>query len=328
MSKAQHGILRFHKYKGPEIGQIEAHNERTKEKYASNPDIDPARKHLNYNLLTPPPKYRPEAERQIREAGCRTRKDSVRLVETMITASPEFFQNKSPQEIREYFERALEFMKSKQNPDTIISAVVHMDEKTPHMHLCFVPLTEDGRLSAKDIVGNKKKLTKWQDEYWSYMVKKYPDLERGESASETGRAHLPPRIFKQATRMHRLEQKLKELLSGINPMNAKRVREEILKILDEYIPGVAELMTKAKALKKAEKELKAEIAQLKKDADSSKPSVQRLLELEKKVQEQEELRHTIASLQQTLTAIPPEIIEEYSKPESERKDTVLHEEAL
>jgi uncharacterized protein with von Willebrand factor type A (vWA) domain len=328
MSKAQHGILRFHKYKGPEIGQIEAHNERTKEKYASNPDIDSARKHLNYNLLTPPPKYRPEAERQIREAGCRTRKDSVRLVETMITASPEFFQNKSPQEIREYFERALEFMKSKQNPDTIISAVVHMDEKTPHMHLCFVPLTEDGRLSAKDIVGNKKKLTKWQDEYWSYMVKKYPDLERGESASETGRAHLPPRIFKQATRMHRLEQKLKELLSSINPMNAKRVREEILKILDEYIPGVAELMTKAKALKKAEKELKAEIAQLKKDADSSKPSVQRLLELEKKVQEQEELRHTIASLQQTLTAIPPEIIEEYSKPESERKDTVLHEEAL
>jgi uncharacterized protein with von Willebrand factor type A (vWA) domain len=328
MSKAQHGILRFHKYKGPEIGQIEAHNERTKEKYASNPDIDSARKHLNYNLLTPPPKYRPEAERQIREAGCRTRKDSVRLVETMITASPEFFQNKSPQEIREYFEQALEFMKSKQIPDTIISAVVHMDEKTPHMHLCFVPLTEDGRLSAKDIVGNKKKLTKWQDEYWSYMVKKYPDLERGESASETGRAHLPPRIFKQATRMHRLEQKLKELLSSINPMNAKRVREEILKILDEYIPGVAELMTKAKALKKAEKELKAEIAQLKKDADSSKPSVQRLLELEKKVQEQEELRHTIASLQQTLTAIPPEIIEEYSKPESERKDTVLHEEAL
>ena len=328
MPKAQYGILRFAKYKGPEIGQIEAHNERTKESYASNPDIDTNRSKLNYNLLIPPPKYRVEAERQIREAGCRTRKDSVRLVETLITASPEFFQGKSQKEIRGYFERALEFMKAKQDPNTFVSAVVHMDEKTPHMHLCFVPITEDGRLSAKDIVGNKKKLTKWQDEYWSYMVKKYPDLERGESASETGRAHLPPRIFKQATRMHRLEQKLKELLSGINPMNAKRVREEILKILDEYIPGVAELMTKAKALKKAEKELKAEIAQLKKDADSSKPSVQRLLELEKKVQEQEELRHTIASLQQTLTAIPPEIIEEYSKPESERKDTVLHEEAL
>ena len=325
MSKAQYGILRFHKYKGPEIGQIEAHNERTKEKYASNPDIDPARKHLNYNLLTPPPKYRAEAERQIREAGCRTRKDSVRLVETLITASSEFFQGKSQQEIRAYFERALEFMKSKQKPDTIISAVVHMDEKTPHMHLCFVPLTEDGRLSAKDILGNKKKLTQWQDEYWSYMVKKYPDLERGESACETGRTHISPRIFKQATRLHRLEQKLRELLSSINPMNAKRVREEVLKILDEYIPGVAELMTKARALKKAERELKAEIAQLKKEANSNKPSVQRLLELEKKVQEQEELQRTISSMQQTLTAIPPEIIAEYNDPKTERKETIAIE---
>ena len=282
MPKAQYGILRFAKYKGPEIGQIEAHNERAKESYASNPDIDTNRSKLNYNLLAPPPKYRAEAEQQIREAGCRTRKDSVRLVETLITASPEFFQGKSQKEIRGYFERALEFMKTKQDPDTFVSAVVHMDEKTPHMHLCFVPITEDGRLSAKDIVGNKKKLTQWQDEYWSYMVKKYPDLERGESASETGRTHLPPRIFKQATKMHRLEQKLKELLSSINPMNTKRVREEILRILDEYIPGVAELMTKTKALKRSEKELLGEIAVLKKEANSSKPSVQRLLELEKR----------------------------------------------
>ena len=325
MPKAQYGILRFAKYKGPEIGQIEAHNERTKESYASNPDIDTSRSKLNYNLLTPPPKYRAEAERQIREAGCRTRKDSVRLVETLITASSEFFQGKSQQEIRAYFERALEFMKSKQKPDTIISAVVHMDEKTPHMHLCFVPLTEDGRLSAKDILGNKKKLTQWQDEYWSYMVKKYPDLERGESACETGRTHISPRIFKQATRLHRLEQKLRELLSSINPMNAKRVREEVLKILDEYIPGVAELMTKARALKKAERELKAEIAQLKKEANSNKPSVQRLLELEKKVQEQEELQRTISSMQQTLTAIPPEIIAEYNDPKTERKETIAIE---
>lgn len=325
MPKAQYGILRFAKYKGPEIGQIEAHNERTKEIYASNPDIDTNRSKLNYNLLTPPPKYRAEAERQIREAGCRTRKDSVRLVETLITASPEFFLGKSHQEIRGYFERALEFMKTKQDPNTFVSAVMHMDEKTPHMHLCFVPITEDGRLSAKDIVGNKKKLTQWQDEYWSYMVKKYPDLERGESASETGRTHLPPRIFKQATKLHRLEQKLRELLGSINPMNAKRVREEILQILDEYIPGVAELMTKTKALKKAEKELLGEIAVLKKEANGSKPSVQRLLELEKKAQDQEELQRTIMSLQQTLTAIPAEIIAEYNDPKSERKEIIAIE---
>lgn len=328
MPKAQYGILRFAKYKGPEIGQIEAHNERAKETYASNPDIDTSRSKLNYHLVESKVKYRAAAERQIAEAGCRTRKDSVRLVETLITASPEFFQGKSQKEIRGYFERALEFMKTKQNPDTFISAVVHMDEKTPHMHLCFVPLTEDGRLSAKEIVGNRKKLTQWQDEYWSYMVKKYPDLERGESASETGRTHIPPRIFKQATQLNRLEQRLRELLSSITPLNAKKVTAEILKILDDYIPGVAELMTKTKALKKAEKELRGEITMLKKEANSSKPSVQRLLELESKVQEQEELQRTIASLQQTLTAIPPEIIAEYNKPELKKEEPLSYEESL
>ena len=325
MRKAQYAILRFAKYKGPTISRIEAHNERTKEFYASNPDIKTELSKYNFHLVKPNGKYRAEADGLIRETGCKARKDSVRMVETLITASPEFFAGKKPGEVRAFFEYALEFLKTKQAAETIVSAVVHVDEKTPHMHLCFVPITADGRLSAKDIVGNKKKLTQWQDEYWSYMVKKYPDLERGESASETGRTHLPPRIFKQATKMHRLEQKLRELLSSINPMNAKRVKEEILKILDDYIPGVAELMTKTKALKKAEKELRGEIAVLKKESNASKPSVQRLLELERKVREQEELQHTIASLQQTLTAIPPEIIAEYNEPESERKEPIAIE---
>ena len=233
MSKAQYAILQFAKYKGPTISRIEAHNERTKEFYASNPDIKTELSKYNFHLVKPEGKYRTVVEQQIQKAGCKARKDSVRVVETMITASPEFFDGKKPRAVKEFFEHALEFLKTKQAEETIVSAVVHVDEKTPHMHLCFVPITADGRLSAKQIIGNKKKLTQWQDEYWSYMVKKYPDLERGESASETGRTHIPPRIFKQATKLNRLEQKLRELLSSINPMNAKRIREEILKILDD-----------------------------------------------------------------------------------------------
>ena len=85
MLKPQYAILRFAKYKGPEIGHIEAHNERTKEKYASNPDVDTSRSHLNYHLVQPKRKYRAEAEHQIAEAGCHTRKDSVRVVEALVT---------------------------------------------------------------------------------------------------------------------------------------------------------------------------------------------------------------------------------------------------
>ena len=119
----QYAILRFAKYKGPEIGHIESHNERTKEKYASNPDVDTGRSHLNYHPITPQRKYRAEAEKQIAEAGCRTRSDSVRVVEALITASPEFFKGKKKAEIREYFEEALRFMEKHQSKETIISAV-------------------------------------------------------------------------------------------------------------------------------------------------------------------------------------------------------------
>ena len=159
--KTQHAILRFAKYKGPTISRIEAHNERTKEFYASNPDIKTELSKYNFHLVKPSGKYREEANRLIRENGCKARKDSVRMVETLITASPEFFTGKKPGEVREFFEHALEFLKTKQLEETIVSAVVHVDEKTPHMHLCFVPITADGRLSAKEIVGNKKKLTQW-----------------------------------------------------------------------------------------------------------------------------------------------------------------------
>ena len=111
------------------------------------------------------------------------------------------------------------------------------------MHLCFVPLTEDKRLCAKEILGNKKKLTWWQDEYWKHMVEKYPELERGESASRTGRDHIPPRVFKEMTRLTKQREKLEELLEGMNPFNAKGRAAEIGKVLDAYIPAVEKMQT-------------------------------------------------------------------------------------
>ena len=190
MTQPHYAIMRFAKYKGPEITNIEAHNERRKENYASNPDIDLSRSKYNFHLIEPSGRYRAEAERQISAAGCRTRKDSIRVVEVLFTATPDFFKEKNRAEVKAFFTEALYFFEKQQAKETILSAVVHMDEKTPHMHLSFVPLTADGRLSAKDIVGNKKKLTWWQDKFWEQMVTKYPDLERGESASQTGRDHI------------------------------------------------------------------------------------------------------------------------------------------
>ena len=304
--KAQYAILRFAKYKGPEIGRIESHNERTKEKYASNPDIDTSRSHLNFHLVFPERKYRAEAEKQIAEAGCRTRSDSVRVVEVLVTASPEFFKGKKKAEIKAYFQEALDFIQQHQNPRTIISAVVHMDEKTPHMHLCFVPLTEDKRLSAKEIVGNKKKLTWWQDEFWKHMVGKYPDLERGESASETGRTHIPPRLFKEAVHLNRMKDQIMAILNDSNPFNKKSKAEELETLLDKYVPGVEAMRTKLKKYDKTYKELTAENAELEKELNSaSRESIQKKLEIQRKLSELDELRRTV-------DAIPHEVIRAYT----------------
>lgn len=316
--KAQYAILRFAKYKGPEIGHIESHNERTKERYASNPDVDTARSHLNFHLVTPERRYRAEAERQIAEAGCRTRSDSVRVVEALITASPEFFERKKAREIRDYFMEALAFIEKHQSKETIISAVVHMDEKTPHMHLSFIPLTEDGRLSAKDIVGNKKKLTWWQNEFWKHMVKKYPDLERGESASETGRTHIPPRLFKEAVHLNRMKDQIMTLLADTNLLNRKAKAEELETLLNKYVPGVEEMRTKLKKYDRAYRELRAENAALERQVESSKESTLKRLEIGRQLSELEELRRTV-------DAIPEEIMNRYTGKSANRERRIPNE---
>ena len=310
MSKPQFAILRFAKYKGPEIGHIESHNERTKEKYASNPDVDTSRSHLNFHLIMPQRKYRAEAEKQIAEAGCRTRSDSVRVVEALVTASPEFFKGKKKGEIKAYFTEALDFIREHQDPKTIISAVVHMDEKTPHMHLCFVPLTADGRLSAKEIVGNKKKLTQWQDRFWEHMVRKYPDLERGESVSETGRDHIPPRLFKEAVHLNQMKEQILKLMTDTNLLNKKLKMEDLEALLNKYVPATEALRTKLRKYDKAYKALSDENsaleAELQTAKDASKERIADRLKYGKTEQE-------LCELHALIDNIPPEIVAAYRR---------------
>ena len=238
MSKPQFAILRFAKYKGPEISNIESHNERTKEKYASNPDIDKSRSHLNFHLITPEQKYRAEAERQIKDAGCRTRSDSVRVVEALVTATPEFFKGKKKNEIKAYFQEALDFIQQHQNPKTIISAVVHMDEKTPHMHLCFVPITPEGKLSAKYFLGNQKSLSEWQTAYHERMSARWNELERGQSSMITGRKYIPTWLFKLGGRLDKQYEEIVAALSDINAFNAGKKRDKALSLLSAWLPDV------------------------------------------------------------------------------------------
>ena len=319
--KAQYGILRFKKYKGPAISPIEAHNERTKEQYASNPDIDTSWSRYNLHLVQPQGKYREEADRMITAAHCRVRKDSVRVVEALVTASPEFFRDKNNREIRAYFAYALKFLEGRQRPDTFLSAVVHMDEKTPHLHLCFVPLTADGRLSAKEIIGNRKNLVKWQDEFWQHMVKQYPELERGESASQTGREHIPPRIFKEMTQLTKQKEQLDALLVGITPFNGKSRAAEISKLLDRYIPNVARMKDQLRKYNVAFTKTTAENEKLKEKNKTLSASLDKAKEgsVLKRL-EDAKLRQDYEAAVQTLNRIPKEVLDFYCQAGNREED--------
>lgn len=121
-------------------------------------------------------------------------------------------------------------------------------------HICFVSLTEDQRLLAKDIIGNRRKLTKWQDDFWTHMVKKYADFERGERAGRTGRKHIPPRLFKESVRLSKQAEKITVSLSQINMLNAKIKSSEAVKMLEKFFPDWERFDTE---VKKYDKELKA-----------------------------------------------------------------------
>lgn len=232
-----YAILRFAKHKGGASKALSAHHERTKEIYASNPDIDKSRTVQNYHLIAPRWSYGQEIRHRIRMAGCRVRKDSVKFVDTLVTVSPEFAKAHDA-EMPEYFNRAFEFLKERVGEENIISAVVHMDEKTPHMHLCFVPLTKDKRLSAKEILGNKKNMIRWQDDFYACMSERWPELERGAPAVETKRRHLTPQWYKKVTAMDAKLVKLETALNGINVLNAGKKREEAVALLAQLLPEV------------------------------------------------------------------------------------------
>ena len=243
-------ILRFAKQKGGAARSIDAHHERTKEEYASNPDIDKSRIAQNYHLVTPRWSYEQEIKHRIQMAGCRVRRDSVKFVDTLVTVSPEFAKAHEA-EMPEYFNRAFDFLKERVGEENIFSAVVHMDEKTPHMHLCFVPLTKDKRLSAKEILGNKKAMIQWQDDFYACMAERWPELERGTPAVETRRKHLTPQWYKKVTAMDTKLEKLEAALSDVNVFNAGKKREEAAALLKQLLPEVESCQAEIKRMQAA-----------------------------------------------------------------------------
>lgn len=117
-----------------------------------------------------------DIQREIDAAGARTRSNSVLALDTIYTASPNFFKLNDTQTIDKFFQDCLDY--HRQRYGHVISAIVHYDEETPHMHVLSVPLTRDGRLSAREIVGGRAQMAHAQDTFFEQVGRNY-GLERG-----------------------------------------------------------------------------------------------------------------------------------------------------
>ena len=310
-----YAILRFQKRKAGGVAACERHNERKKEAYKSNPDIDMERSKNNYHLIAPPKyTYKKEINRMVAEAGCRTRKDSVMMVETLITASPEFMNQLPPEEQKAYFQTALDFISERVGKQNILSAVVHMDERTPHMHLCFVPITPDNKLSAKAILGNQKSLSEWQTAYHERMSSRWNQLERGQSSMETRRKHIPTWLYKLGGRLDKQHDEIVKALSDINAFNAGKKRDRALALLSAWLPDMEKFSREIQKQSDYIDSLKQRVSQSEQYADHLREG--RYAE-ELKVQEANkrifELQRTNQQLERLVKLIPPEVLAELQK---------------
>lgn len=118
------------------------------------------------------------------------RKDAVLVNEWIITSDKDFFEQLDEAETRKYFETAKQYFADNYGDENIRYAVVHMDEKTPHMHMGIVPFDDDKKLSAKRIF-NREALQRIQEELTQYLKENGFDVQRGNKNKERKNLSVP-----------------------------------------------------------------------------------------------------------------------------------------
>ena len=209
-------VFHLSKYKSSNIIGLQRHNQRENRNY-SNQDIDTTMSDLNYDLVnsekisfTKKVKDIIDTKRTTKKA---IRKDAVTYCECIISSDNDFFRKLGIKEQQRFFEVSLKFLENRIGKTNIISANVHLDETTPHMHLGFVPMNLDGSLSAKKMV-NRNFLREIQEHLPYTLQKNGFNIQRGEKDNNV--KHIDQKIYKsnlnkEIKRLEALNLKLDEI---------------------------------------------------------------------------------------------------------------------
>lgn len=255
-------IIRNTKYKRENLKGIYRHNERKNKNY-SNDNIDKERSYLNYSIKSPKYRYDKEFDRLKEKYNLKGQIKTVSNIacEYIITSDKQFFEEIGQEETKRYFETAYNFVAEYKNlgEQYIMSAKVHMDEETPHMHLIFLPVvhTTDkkgnniDKLACSEFWKEKDSYRRLQDAFYQYMTSHNFELERGVPKEETGREHLDIKEYKEITNFDKTKEKLQNMklelpdvpeIDDIKMVRWSKKRDE--KILEDIIKPKDDLINK------------------------------------------------------------------------------------
>lgn len=210
--------LHIKKFKGGNLSGLMRHLDRTD--VSTNPDYDAAKKNENITLLSASAATE-RINKRIKELNLkRLRKDAVRLVGAVVTAPKDFDQEKT----KNYLTAATKFFQKKYGAENLMYAEVHNDEKTPHLHLGFVPVTKDGRLCAKELF-NKRTLIQLQTEFAREVGSQF-GLERGTPIKDSKKKYVEMARLKCRTAEEATKKAEKATTEAIKALH--KVREQLV----------------------------------------------------------------------------------------------------
>lgn len=185
--------LHVEKYVKSDLKGLEIHNERKENYELSNKDIDKTKTHENYHIGEYSDNYVRKFNKIKKEriTGI-VRKTSVAGVSIVVSADDDFFKKLSKEREKEFFEISYNKIVDKFGKKNIISAVVHKDENTPHMHVMVCPVTDDGRLTAKELFGRQNLI--YLQDIALELQKEGFDIQRGDSERKVN--HLSEEEYK------------------------------------------------------------------------------------------------------------------------------------
>ena len=252
-----YAIIRNEKLTRTEAKGSYVHNERRTRGH-TNKDIDSEKTHLNYYLKKNELSYIKEFDRLKKENDLQghIRSNSIIMCEMIFTSDKEFFDKIGEKETKRYFEESYNFICSYKNlgEKNIISAVVHLDEGTPHMHLIYIPVihTKDkegkeiDKICCRDFWKGRDSYRQLQNAFFEYITSKGFEIERGLPVEETGAKHEKIENLKKVTNF----ENTKKILDNIKldlpktpniydikliKLNREKVEDEIIKPKDKLI---------------------------------------------------------------------------------------------